>query len=62
LINGIFKRNFRKGGLIYRERRRSASGVIRMYYILRIFDKKVVNELMKLFDIVTPQTRWELPS
>ncbi len=62
LINGIFKRNFGKGGLIYRERRRSASGVIRMYYILRIFDKKVVDELMKLFDIVTPQTRWGTPT
>jgi hypothetical protein len=62
LINGIFKRNFGKGGLIYRERRRSASGVIRMYYILRIFDKKVVDELMKLFGIVTPQTRWGTPT
>jgi hypothetical protein len=30
--------------------------LIRMYYILRIFDKKVVDELMKLFGIVTPQT------
>jgi hypothetical protein len=32
---------------------------VRAYYVLRIFDKKVVGELIMLFDIATPQTSGE---
>ncbi len=56
-IDGIFKRNFGKGGVIYDEKR----GASRLYYVLRIFDKKLVEELVELFNIKTPQTMWETP-
>ena len=61
VLNGLFARIFGRSGAIYREKRRGASGAVRTYYVLRIFDKRVVSELIRLFDIATPQTRWGTP-
>lgn len=61
VLSGLFARNFERSGSIYREKRRGASGAVRTYYVLRIFDKRIVGELIRLFDIATPQTRWGTP-